>query len=373
MPWQTPTLKAVRSLVRDNIRGSLPGADALVPNSVLRVLSDSQGALCHLTLQYIDWLALQLMPDTAETEWLDRHGNIWLVNADGTTGRKLATLAAGTVNVIAITGSVVVPAFSQLTGFSSQMIASSVTPASTVTYETLADIITAADLSPTPCQVRALDPGAMGNLNPGDTLAFQNAPVGIVNAIAVNVDGGTDTETDDELRMRVLKRIRQPPQGGDATDYEQWALAVAGCTRAWCKPLEMGIGTVTVRVLFDDLRADNDGWPRQGDLDAVTAYIDSVRPVAVKDFFVVAPVKQFINVSINNLVPDNDETRAAIETNIQAMLRSNASPGQTIFAVWKAQAIMNTANVISFDMRDWTDDVMLTPGNMAVLQDIFYD
>src|SRR5262252_5083176 len=98
MPWSTPTLKDVRSLVRDSIRGTLPGADAAIPNSVLRVLSDSQGALCHLTLQYVDWLSLQLMADTAETEWLDRHADIWLLNADGTTGRKLATLATGAID-----------------------------------------------------------------------------------------------------------------------------------------------------------------------------------------------------------------------------------------------------------------------------------
>src|SRR4249920_808518 len=98
MPWSTPTLKLVRSQVRDFIRGSLPGADASVPNSVLRVMSDTQGALCHLNLQYLDWLALQLMPDTAETEWLDRHGDIWLTNADGSTGRKSPTLATGTAS-----------------------------------------------------------------------------------------------------------------------------------------------------------------------------------------------------------------------------------------------------------------------------------
>ena len=96
MPWSTPTLREVRSLVRDAVNASLPGADANVPNSVLRVLSDNQGALCHLTLQYVDWLSLQLLPDTAETEWLDRHGEIWLVNADGSPGRKMATLATGT-------------------------------------------------------------------------------------------------------------------------------------------------------------------------------------------------------------------------------------------------------------------------------------
>src|SRR6516162_3467759 len=107
MPWSTPTLRDVRSLVRDAVNASLPGADANVPNSVLRVISDTQGALCHLTLQYVDWLSLQLLPDTAEAEWLDRHGNIWLVNSDGSTGRKLPTLASGTVNFTGIYGSIV--------------------------------------------------------------------------------------------------------------------------------------------------------------------------------------------------------------------------------------------------------------------------
>src|ERR1700740_1972100 len=90
MPWTTPLLRDVRSLVRDAVAASLPGADANLPNSVLRVMSDNQGGLCHLTLQYIDWLALQLLPDTAETEWLDRHGQIWLGNSGGSQGRKLA-------------------------------------------------------------------------------------------------------------------------------------------------------------------------------------------------------------------------------------------------------------------------------------------
>src|SRR5262245_45781836 len=127
MPWSTPTLREVRSLVRDAVRASLPGADASVPNSVLRVLSDNQGALCHLTLQYVDWLSLQLLPDTAEGEWLDRHGEIWLVNADGSTGRKLATLAHGSIDVSATVAGIVIPTGSQLQGSSG------------ISYETIED------------------------------------------------------------------------------------------------------------------------------------------------------------------------------------------------------------------------------------------
>ena len=106
MPWNTPTLRDVRSFVRDSVNAYLPNADANVPNSVLRVVSDTQGALCHLTLQYIDWLALQLMPDTAEQVWLDRHAQIWLVNADGSIGRKLATLSSGTATFTGVEGAI---------------------------------------------------------------------------------------------------------------------------------------------------------------------------------------------------------------------------------------------------------------------------
>lgn len=357
MPWETPSLRTVRSLVRDAIAASLPGADATPPNSVLRVVSDSQGALCHLTLQYIDWLALQLLPDTAEQEWLDRHGQIWLVNADGSTGRKLATLASGSVIVNATQPGTTVPQYTPLTY------------AGTLAFETLADFIVGTD--PAEIAIRALDPGIAGNLAPGTQLSLAVPGIDPI-ATVVNLDGGTDDETDDELRFRVLKRIREPPQGGSKSDYEQWALAVSGCTRAWCDPNAMGMGTVTVRVMFDDLRASNGGFPYQQDLDAVTAYIDSVRPVAVKDFWVLAPIPQRCDVNIINLDPDNGVTRAAVETSLVAMFRLMAKPGQTIFAAWKSYAIMNALNVISFDLRNNTDDVMQSPGHMGVLGNITY-
>ena len=359
MPWSTPTLKEVRGLVRDSIRGQLPGADASIPNSVLRVMSDAQGALCHLTLQYVDWLALQLLPDTAETEWLDRHGDIWLVNADGSTGRKVATFAVGTIAFTGI-GGTILPQYT------------SVTSGGSVDYETTEQIVLL-DNAPTNAPARALDPGAAGNLDPGTPLGGIASLVGVTDATIVEMTGGNDEENDDDLRMRVLNRIRQPPMGGDQNDYVQWSLAVPGCTRAWCFPNEMGIGTVTVRVMFDDLRASNDGFPYATDLDAVTTYLDQVRPVAVKDRWVLAPIKFPIDVYISNLNPDSDTTRGEVEANLLAMLLNQAAPGQTIYAAWKSYAIMSAPDVISFDLTNNADDVMPSNGHMAVLRDIYYD
>jgi uncharacterized phage protein gp47/JayE len=364
MPWATPTLKEVRSLVRDNIRGSLPGADATIPNSVLRVMADTQGGLAHLVLQYIDWLSLQLLPDTAETEWLDRHGDIWLTNADGSQGRKMATFAQGTVYVTG-TGGVLLPQFSQL--FKTDV------NGNRFEYQTIEQIVLLAD-APTPVAVQALDTGAAGNNEAGDFLGLSAPPTGVDSTTIVDtMTGGADQENDDDLRARILKRIRQPPMGGDKTDYEQWALAVPGVTRAWCAPQEMGIGTVTVRFMMDELRADNLGFPFSQDIDTVKAYIDQVRPVTVKDCWVLSPIRQAINVHITNLVPDNDAVRAEIEANLLNMLALQAAPGQTIYASWKNFAIMSAPDVVSFDLADYTDDLMLSPGHLAVLGDIYYD
>jgi uncharacterized phage protein gp47/JayE len=354
LPWSTPTLKEVRSLVRDDVRSSLPGADASVPNSVLRVLSDAQGGLCHLTLQYIDWLALQLLPDTAETVWLDRHGAIWLVNSDGSRGRKQATFASGSVTVTGVVGTVV-PTATQLDG--------------PVGYETTADVTIGS--GPSETTARALDPGSVGNMNNGDTLAV-SVPGADSTATVVSMTGGTDTETDGDLRARILHRIQNPPMGGAVADYVTWALAVPGVTRAWAAP-EQGPGTMTVRFLMDQLRASDDGWPQPQDVQAVAAYIDKMRPVTVKDCYVVAPIKQFVDVSIADLVPGTTVVAGAIEASLRQMLHELAAPGQTIYAAWISYAVMNATGVQSFQLLTTADVVMPSLGNMAVLGTISYD
>ena len=356
MPWATPTLREVRSIVRDHVRGSLPGADASVPNSVLRVMSDTQGALCHLTLLYIDWLANQLLPDTAETEWLDRHGQIWLVNADGSIGRKQATYASGTVTFTGQAGAVV-PVGTRLT-------------AANTDYETTEAITIG---GPTEAPVQALDAGTIGNLEFGATMALVNTITNVDGtATVVVIEGGFDTEGDEELRSRVLLRIQNPPMGGSQADYVRWALAVPGVTRAWAAP-EQGPGTITVRFLMDEARAEDDGWPTPPDIQMVHDYIDTVRPVTVMGTYVVAPIKEFVNIRILNLVPNDAATQAAIVESLRDMFFERAAPGQTIYAAWISHAIMETVGVMSFNLGAYDDFVMPSLGHMAVLGTVLYD
>jgi uncharacterized phage protein gp47/JayE len=353
MPWSTPSLDDVRKQNRDYITARLHSA-AMVPNSVLRVLSDGNAGLAYLVLLYIDWLALQLLPDTAETEWLDRHAAIWLPGG----GRKPATFATGSGTVTGIVGSIV-PQATQLTG-----------SVGGVLYETLSQITV--DTVATPVDIRAVDPGIAGNLDEGSSLSFVNAIAGVDGGVTiVEMSGGVDAESDDALRERVLFRIQQPPMGGDASDYVAWALQVPGVTRAWCYPNEMGIGTVTVRFMCDDLRVDQGGFPTQDDVDTVQAYLDEKRPVAVKECHAFAPIPFPISFKVTELVGDDAATRAAIEQAVIDMLFARAIPGQTIFRSWIDEAI---SNAIGEDHHDlvYDDTPMPAPGYLATLGSILY-
>jgi uncharacterized phage protein gp47/JayE len=352
MPWSTPTLKDVRKLARDNVTALVHGA-SMVPNNVLRVMSDVMAGLARLVLEYIDWLSKQLLPDTAETEWLDRHGQIWLHNADGTKGRKLPAVASGSGLCTGIAGTVV-PLGSEL---ASEALAAG--------YETLEQVILGTGT--TAVTIRALDGGTAGNLDAGTTLQFVEPLDGLDGTVTVvTMTGGTEEESDDDLRARVLLRIQEPPMGGDAIDYVQWALQVPGVTRAWAYPLEMGIGTVTVRFMMDMLRVDNDGFPFPEDVDAVAAYLDTVRPVAVKDFFVVAPIPYPVDMTITNLVNDDSSTRAAIAISLRKLFFERSQPGQQWYRAWSDEGIAGAAGVEHYDLTQ-ADVVMPDNGHMPVL------
>src|SRR5215471_9739940 len=276
MPWETPTLRQVREMVRDDVTTSLAGA-AVIGNTVLRVMADAMAGLARLLLKYLDWLALQLMPDTAEREWLDRHGQIWLVNSDGTLGRKNAQPSSGTIGLTGTPG-IVVP---EGTG---------VVSPNGITYMTMEDITLGAAVDqPTEVAVQAINPGSAGNLPVDTLLTITNPLAGVDNSVAVvDMRGGTDVETDEELRARVLARIRLPPMGGDADDYVHWAMSIPFVTRAWSAPRELGMGTVTLRFMCDALRPETGGFPIAEDIQVVIDYLNKVRPVAVRDFFVQA-------------------------------------------------------------------------------------
>ena len=256
------------------------------------------------------------------------------------------------------------------TGISGSVVPAGARLSDAVDYETTAQIVLGT--GPTEGPVRALTPGAIGNLDAGQTVGLTDAFTGVDStATVVEMTGGVETENDDDLRFRILQRIQNPAMGGSKADYVTWALAVPGVTRAWAAA-EQGPGTITVRFLMDELRADDDGWPQPSDVIAVKDYIDKMRPVTVKDCYVVAPIKQFIDVTIQNLTPET--AQGDVEASLRQMLFEMAAPGQTIYAAWVSYAIMNAPDVQTFTMTLPTFDYrMPSLGHMAVLGTLRFD
>ena len=360
MPWSTPSAFTVRQNNANAIAGKL--GVSILPNGDVRVLADANAANASLNLEYLDWQAKQYLPDTAEAQFLDKWATIYLVNADGSRGRKSATFASGTATLTATVITV--------------LSAGAMFQSGTTLYQTTAAVTLGVGQNVVP--LRALDPGAIGNLVAGAPLTMVVAVVGVsgsAGVVVVSMAGGADEETDDELRVRVLARIRQPPMGGDADDYVAWALEVAGVTRAWCSSLEMGPGTVTVRFMCDDLRASNGGFPLSADVAAVQSYINSVRPVTA-DVFVVAPTPQPVNFVVTNLVGDSTALRAAIANSVSAMLARKAAPASqfngvgipavNIPSAWVNDAIYTAVGGVSFDLT-MADAIMANAGCLATL------
>lgn len=355
MPWPKISLRDRRVQVRDDIASHLPGADATVPNSVLRVIGDAQAALTHDNDQHLAWVARMMMPDTAEGEFVERWASIWLPQ-----GRKAASYATGHVTVTGAVGAVV-PTGSELRTTVYNLDGSETSLVYVVPVGLTLSAASATVL------VDALTAGWIGNLKGGAQLSFAAVPTGIDGVATVaagGLSGGADAETDAQLIERYIDVIQNPPHGGSANDYVQWALEVPGVTRAWAAQ-EMGVGTITVRFMMDDVRAAAHGIPTGLDADVVRAHIDSVRPVTVADFWVVPPIAQPLDIVIADLVGDTPETRTNISVEVADMLRARARPGGRIYKSWIGEAI-SAATGEDHHAADLVDAVPASAGHIVV-------
>jgi uncharacterized phage protein gp47/JayE len=297
----TPTL--IERAIAD-IENRLPGADARLRRSNLNALARVNAGAAHGLYGHLDWLARQILPDTAEAEILERHAAIWL-----TTGRVPASYASGRATITGSSG-VTIPdgtLYKRADGASYATSAEAVITGGVATVSLIATQL-----------------GQAGNADAGIALRLDSPIAGVDASATVTtaaITGGADAETDDSLRARLLERIKEPPMGGAKHDYIAWALEVPGVTRAWCYPEEMGDGTVTVRFVRDN---DASLIPDEAEIAAVQAHIDAVRPVT-SHLYVVAPIPVPIHFEVQ-LVPETLAVKAAVEAELRDLLAREAVP-----------------------------------------------
>jgi len=347
MPFNRPSIQTLIDRAAGDIESRLPGADARLRRSVTNVLAKMHAGAVHGLYGYLDWLALQLMPDTAEQEHLERWASIWGVS------RRAAVAATGLADFTGTNASVI-PAGTLLQRSDG------------VEYTTDAEATISGGVASV--AITAAIPSVDGNADVGVSLTLVSPIAGVQSQVYVaagGVTGGDDTETDDSFRNVLLRRIQQPPHGGAQHDYIQWAgESHASITRTWVYPQELVANGVTVRIMTDDATAN--GIPEQTVIDAAQAYIDTQRPVTA-DVVVVAPVAVALDLTISGLSPSTVTVKEAIEGEITDLIRRESEPGGTLLISHIREAISIASGEIDHVLTSPVADVTHATGEIAVM------
>ncbi|MEZ2293103.1 baseplate J/gp47 family protein [Variovorax sp. RCC_210] len=329
MAFNRPQLTALVKTLRDDMLSRV-GDETQLRRADAEVYARVFAGAMHGLYGYTDWISKQIIWDRCDDDTLERWASMWLQ-----VPRKPAAAATGVATFVLAVGAAV-PAGSVVQAFDG------------VQYQTTADNIGST------APVVALVAGAAGNRAAGQALSLVSPIAGVqTQAIASEISGGSDIESPDSLRARLIARVRTPPDGGSATDYLQWALEVPGVTRAWVAPLEQGAGTVVVRFVRDN---DATPIPDAVEVAAVQAHIDPLRPVTA-DVYVVAPIADPLNFQIT-LTPPTVAVKAAVELELRDLLFREAAPGVTLLVSHIREAISTAAGE--------TDHVLVSPAANVV-------
>lgn len=292
MPFDVPAFDTLRQRHLRDLQNQSPDADVSTDSDNFARASATSSAVEGL-YRHQQWMAAQLLPDTADPEYLEYHASL-----RGIT-RKAATTATGTL---------------ALTGEAGAEIPSGTVARHTsglTVQTTAAAAIGEAGTATVACAATAA--GAVADYT-GEAVVLEAAPSGVQSQALLTLSGGTDTETDTELLDRLLDYMRNPPGGGTAKDYRRWAREVPGVTQAWVFPLRRGLGTVDVLI------SSGGGLPTPELVAAVQAHIDEMRPTTAKGAFVLSPADMPVDVQAK--VRLSGTTLGLVRSQAQALLES---------------------------------------------------
>lgn len=344
MPFARPTLTELINRVITDIGSRVTGVDsAVLRRSLLGVIGQSEAGAVHMLYGYLDWIAKQSIIDTADTEYLERWAAIWKVV------RKTAGFAGGQVAFSGSAGSTILDG-------------TIVQRQDGVQYKVLGDAVFGG--GPLVVPVLALEAGEVGNFGSGLPIFLLSPIAGVqsTGTTTTKVEGGIDVESDERLLARLLARIQQPPHGGASFDYEQWALEVAGVTRVWVYPLQMGAGTVTVLFVCDE---DVVIIPSPAKVAEVQAYIDARAPVTA-EVFVAAPIADPLNMTIK-LAPNTTAVQNAVRMELADLIDRDSAPGGTILISRLREVVSLAAGENNNQIVTPSADVAHATGHMPIL------
>ncbi len=305
--YTIPSFDDIRAAYLRDVKNLLPDA-ATDADSDFSIRATSTAAAVDGLYHHQLWIARQVLPDTADPEYLERHAAL-----RGIT-RKPAIPAGGDL-VVQGTPGAVIPSGETVRHVATGLL-----------FLTTAQGVVGAD-GRTVVPVAAASGGVMP-VFAGEPVLFVQAPPGLLSQAGLTLSGGLAAETDAALLARLLDYMRHPPGGGNAFDYRRWAASVAGISRAWAFPNRRGLGSVDVAVLGPD------GLATPSAIAAAQAVVDEKRPAACKDAWVLSPKPVPVTVKVAVRLDPAVTTMALYTAQLQDALAgvlADLSPGAVVY------------------------------------------
>lgn len=295
-----------------------------------------------------DWVARQAFPQTAEGDYLDLHAQLRGLE------RKQASHAAGTLRFFA----------DQAAETPREIPLGTVCmTAGLVRFETTRAAVLPVGQLQVDVPARALLAGSAGNAAAGTVLSMAVAPVGIRRCDNPEPFlGGSDGETDSELRKRVLDTFQRLPNGANAAFYEQGALSFDEVAAASVLPRSRGIGTVDVVVSTHSGQAD------PALLEQLQTYFQSRREIAV-DVQVRAPEQVKVDVTVR-IQPAEGSDRETVAAGVEAAVRnwfSGERLGKPVLLAQLYSLVFSCGGVANCKLAAPADDVEIAAHQLPVL------
>ena len=352
MPWTRPTRAQLLAAIQADLASALPAPVVFLSRSVLRGVAGITAGAADIVYGILDYAVRQAFATTADAAYVATHAE------DLGLTPLAATASAGSVTVVGIAGTYGPSAFTRADGWRYLSDSTFTIPDLGGGGGSVAVPLTAVDL------------GADGDMDSGTALQF-TTPIVDVDSEALAAGafvGGTDAETAEELRARVLLRKRRPPQGGAEADYVQWALA-AGAVKAWVRSPWPSLGSLGVYFVVDGTGSGI--IPGSGPVAVVQAALEGEdvegratrRPVTATAT-ATAPTAVTVTPTIA-LTPDTAATRAAVTAELEALMLRRAGESIPISDLWIA--IGSATGVTSFVLTTPSAEVPIAAGECAVL------
>jgi len=308
-----PTVQEIKDQVLSDIESETSVNSPSLPVSVLSIIALAVAGALFQVYKFAQWIRRQIFVISADDDAVFARGNEYGIDpTPATKGRYTATITG------AIAGTNI-PAGTIFTrgNFAYEVIALAVV-----------DIAGAATIT-----IEPLDFGFAPNLAISDVIDLSTPVSGLPGTatVATVIQSGSNAESLEAYKQRIISRQQTPPQGGSVPDYVQWSTEVPGIVEAY--PFRVGPGIV-VYGITDDNTDETTRIPDSSKRTELQNYLNDPRRKPMNDNITVQPQTNvgFV-VTAQNLVPNTADLKQLIENAISDYLlqrRPNLYPDDPI-------------------------------------------